>query len=306
MKFAEKWGVSVDAAVELALEELNATREQIENIEVKEEPSRGFLGIGSKLALVRVTLKDENDTVEEKKDFENKVISTVNEDKPIANPMKKEKKSTENVDIAKTGKEINKADDNDDSDYVITNPFRKPNLDTGKNKRRMEIEESTEAAVLIADFNRDELEAVEEHPALDFLTELTDKMNIDVSFKARANEDTVFIEASGSQTSTLIGKRGSTLDAIQYLTSLVVNKGEHEYIRVIIDAEDYRKKRAITLCKLAQRLANNVLRSGRAVKLEPMNPYERKIIHTVLQKNNRITTRSEGKDPYRRVVIEKK
>ena len=104
----------------------------------------------------------------------------------------------------------------------------------------------------------------------------------------------------------LIGKRGQTLDSVQYLTSLIVNKGTAEYIRVKVDTEDYRERREKTLEQLADKMAKKAVKSHRSLKLDPMNPYERKVIHATLQSNPHVTTRSEGQDPYRRVVIEPK
>ena len=107
----------------------------------------------------------------------------------------------------------------------------------------------------------------------------------------------------GADTAILIGRRGDTLDALQYLCSLVANKGEKEYIRVSIDTENYRKKREAALTQLAKRIASKVIRYGRSMKLEPMNPYERRILHYALQSNDKVETISEGEDPYRRVVV---
>ena len=104
----------------------------------------------------------------------------------------------------------------------------------------------------------------------------------------------------------IIGRRGQTLDAIQYLTSLVVNKEHENYVKVVLDAEDYRSRREKTLEQLADKMAKKAVKSHRSLKLDPMNPYERKVIHATLQQNPRVTTRSEGQDPYRRVVIEPK
>jgi spoIIIJ-associated protein len=103
----------------------------------------------------------------------------------------------------------------------------------------------------------------------------------------------------------IIGRRGQTLDSLQYLVSLVVNKnkGREGYVKVILDTEDYRRKREETLVRLAKRLADGVVKTGKKVELEPMNPYERRIIHSALQNNDRITTFSEGEEPYRKVVI---
>ena len=128
-------------------------------------------------------------------------------------------------------------------------------------------------------------------------------MGLDLDITARKGEDMLFINVQGKDSGTIIGKRGQTLDAIQYLTSLVVNKDQDKYVRVVIDAENYRAKREKTLEALALRLANKVVKTRRSVKLEPMNHYERKVIHATLHDHPKVTTRSEGQDPYRRVII---
>jgi spoIIIJ-associated protein len=139
-----------------------------------------------------------------------------------------------------------------------------------------------------------------------FFREVTEKMGLDVDLRAFENDECVYIEVSGKDSRTVIGKRGQTLDAIQYLTNLVMNKTQDKYIRVIVDVEGYRSRREKTLEQLAVKLARKVERTGRNVRLEPMNPYERKVIHATLQSNGRISTRSEGEEPYRRVIIERK
>ena len=151
-----------------------------------------------------------------------------------------------------------------------------------------------------------DLTVVEEHEALTFLKDITEKMGLDLNFSARVGEDLVYVEMNGKDSRTVIGKRGQTLDAIQYLASLVVNKDNENYTKVVVDAENYRAKRERTLEQLANRLAAKVIKTRKHVRLEPMNPYERKVIHATLQKNPEITTRSEGEEPYRRVVIELK
>ena len=138
------------------------------------------------------------------------------------------------------------------------------------------------------------------------MKEITEKMGLNLNIKARVGENMVHLDIEGKDSGTVIGKRGATLDAIQYLTSLVVNKNNENYIKVVVDAEHYRSKRQRTLEALANRLANKVQKTRKFVKLEPMNPYERKIIHATLQNNPNVTTRSEGEEPYRRVVIELK
>ena len=131
-------------------------------------------------------------------------------------------------------------------------------------------------------------------------------MGLDLTMKAKANDTNVYIELEGPDCGTIIGRRGQTLDALQYLTSLVVNKEHEDYIKVVIDAEDYRARREKTLEQLADKMARKAIKAHRSLKLDPMNPYERKVIHATLQSNPRVTTRSEGQDPYRRVVIEPK
>ena len=137
-----------------------------------------------------------------------------------------------------------------------------------------------------------------------FLTEIFEAMAIDVKINTSIeNEDTVLVHLDGENIGIVIGKRGDTLDALQYLTSLVVNKNSESYIKVTLDTENYREKRAEALVALATRLANKVAYSGRKFTLEPMNPYERRIIHATLQSNEDVTTYSIGQEPYRKVVI---
>ena len=108
---------------------------------------------------------------------------------------------------------------------------------------------------------------------------------------------------TGDTLGILIGRRGETLDALQYLTSLKINRGQDNYTRITLDTENYRAKREDTLVRLANRMANRAVKSGRKVVLEPMNPYERRIIHSALQANKNVETHSEGEEPNRRVVI---
>ena len=262
MDVSEKWGTDVDTAVELALAELKCSRDEVE-VTVLEQPSRGFFGIGAKLALVRVEKKAP--VVEEEP-----APAVVEEKAPASAPQKqKPQKSETKVEKKKNKKEIQ--------------------------PKKSSIEEEV-----------GNLSPVENHIALDFLKEVTEQMGLIVDVTAKANEDSVLLNIQGKDSGTIIGKRGQTLDAIQYLTSLVVNKDQDNYIKVVVDAENYRSKREKTLEKLANRLADKVVKTKRSVRLEPMNPYERKVIHATLQSNPRVTTRSEGQDPYRRVIIELK
>lgn len=140
--------------------------------------------------------------------------------------------------------------------------------------------------------------------AKSFLSEILNKMNINAEINVVEDGTTLRIDLVGAQMGILIGYRGETLDSIQYLTSLVINKGNQgEYRRVVVDTESYRAKREETLRQLAFKMARNVVKNKRAIKLEPMNPYERRIIHSALQNDRFISTFSEGDEPYRRVVL---
>ena len=220
----EKRAKNVETAIEEALKELNTTKENID-IEIIDEGSKGFLGIGAKDAVVKVTLKSE----------EKKAASA----KPA---------------VKKAEPKVN---------------------NSGKNPA-------------------DE--------AKKFLEDIFAAMKLDVTITARQEEDTVKVELVGDNMGIVIGKRGDTLDSLQYLTSLVVNRISEDYIKVSIDTENYREKRSDALLALSNRLAEKVEKTGRKCTLEPMNPYERRIIHANLQDNETVTTYSIGQEPYRKVV----
>lgn len=276
MDYSEKYGNSVDEAVELALKDLKATRDQVE-VTILEEPSKGFLGLGSKLAKVKVELK--NDTVEEVKTEVKAEVETGIENS-----------ETEETIVRKSDRKPDRREKKSFTDKPRENKFG-----SERKKRRS-----------IADSRPENLKEIEDHKALTFLKETTLKMGLELNFKAQANDENLYIDIEGKDAGTVIGKRGQTLDAIQYLTSLVVNKGTQDYIRVVVDAENYRAKREKTLEQLAERLAGKVINTKRPVRLEPMNPYERMVIHATLQDNEKVETRSEGDEPYRRVIIELK
>jgi len=142
-----------------------------------------------------------------------------------------------------------------------------------------------------------------EKVAKDFLREMFIAMGIIVNIETELKEKQLLINLSGDDMGILIGKRGQTLDSIQYLVNLVVNKGNAPYLSITIDTENYRQRRKDTLESLAYNLAKKVKQTGKKVVLEPMNPYERRIIHSSLQNNKYVTTYSEGEEPYRNVVI---
>ena len=266
----------MEEAVKLALEDLKLDEDQVE-VTILEEPSKGFFGIGSKLAKVRVEKKKEtkaekaaekyNAEIEEEiEKFENKENKPADEAKPA------EAKPAEKAEEAPAEEEFE--------------------------RELPDIEEILKLNV--------DMTPAEDHVAIRFIKEMTEKMGLDLAVTAKTGEGMVYVSIDGKDAGTVIGKRGQTLDAVQYLTSLVVNKDEEKYVRVVVDAENYRTKRGRTLEQLAEKLARKVVRNRRSVRLEPMNPYERKVIHATLQGHPKVTTRSIGDEPRRRVIIELK
>jgi len=286
MNSTEKYGTDVDTAVQLALDELGVGIDDVE-VEVLDEPTKGFLGtgLGRKLAFVRVT-KKVPDVEEEmpKKPFGAKKKNT----QKHSNDRSKEAK-TEKVDKAEKSNRPEKKDAAKEEKEIIDFENEIENIEH-----------------VTPEVDIESLKDLGENEGFTFLQEIIKAMDIDVTAVGKTDGKDVYMFIDGKDSGTIIGKRGATLDAIQYLTSLVVNKAGDEYVRVVVDAENYRAKREKTLEKLAMRMADKVARSGRSFKLEPMNPYERKVIHATLQKDGRVVTRSEGQDPLRRVVIDVK
>ena len=287
MDYSEKWGVDVEEAVKLALMDLKCSRDEVE-VTVLEQPSKGFFGIGSKLAKVRV----------EKKKTEEKEAADDIYDEAAINAAKSVSESAAEQKPKEKFKDKPHTKDNNKRNRKNKNRNEKK---SGEHKRDL-----AESSLNIEVVDKSKLQDVEEHEALDFLKDITEKMGLNLGFSVKAGDDVVYIEMDGKDSGTIIGKRGQTLDSIQYLTSLVINKDRDKYIKVVIDAENYRAKRQKTLEQLANRLAAKVVKTKKYVRLEPMNPYERKIIHATLQQSPDVSTRSEGEEPYRRVVIELK
>lgn len=147
------------------------------------------------------------------------------------------------------------------------------------------------------------LKETADRKAKQFLESIFDKMNIAGKITTSMDGKDLYVSVEGNEMAVLIGRRGQTLDSLQYLVSLVVNKDRDDYIRVVLDTENYRDKRRETLEKLASRLAYKARKMRKDIILEPMNPYERRIIHSALQGNPYVSTRSEGEEPFRKVII---
>ena len=289
MRSSEKWGVDVETAVDLALKELRISRDEAE-IEVLEESSNGFLGIGSKLARVRVTAKEAEPQTREKATFDDIDAILAGLPENSAQKLPDEVRA-----------EYDKFEAEEREDARAREKARSKEKSRSKSKKRYGL--SLEDTML---YEVKKLDPAKDHPLEKFLRDIAEQMGVDLDFSVKAGDELVFVEITGKDTGTIIGKRGATLDAVQCLASYVVNKDSDKYIRVILDAENYRAKREKTLVNLANRLAGKVERTGRPTTLEPMNPYERKVIHCTLQNHPSVKTRSEGKDPYRKVIIETK
>lgn len=143
----------------------------------------------------------------------------------------------------------------------------------------------------------------EKDEAVDFLKKIIPLMGVEAEISAEMDDEALHVSLEGEKMGILIGRRGETLDALQYLTSIIVNKDKQDYVRVTLDTENYREKRKDVLEKLANKIADKVVRNGRNMTLEPMNPFERRIIHAALQNHDYVTTSSIGEEPERKVVV---
>ena len=287
-------------AIELGLQELGVSIADVD-VQVVEEGSKGLFGLfGSRPVKVRLTLKD----------AEEDPLADLLEDKPAKKTEKKAEKKVE--------KKAEKAEEKAEKKTE-----KKPEKKAEKAEKKSEpkAEEKTEEAPKapkqeIRPMEKPEVTMIPAEELTDdspagiahaFLMELTKLMGVDVTIDMGTDaEGNVFGYINGDTLGILIGRRGETLDAVQYLTSLKVNRGREGYTRVTLDTENYRAKREDTLIRLANRMANRALRTGRKVSLEPMNPYERRIIHYALQQTDGVDTHSEGEEPNRHVVITQK
>ena len=314
MKQYEASAKTVEEAIELGLQELGVSIGDVD-VRVVEEGSKGLFGLfGSRPARVMLTVKASE---------EDPLGNLLEEKKPAKakkNPEKKTEKKAEKKPEKKDGepaagskaapeqkKEKKPAEKKpekkpEDEKTAEATPAADEEKGTGE-KAKPEIRpmEKPEVTMIPAE------ELTEDSPAgiaHAFLMELTKLMGVDVTIDMGTDaEGNVYGYINGDTLGVLIGRRGETLDAVQYLTSLKVNRGREGYIRVTLDTENYRAKREDTLIRLANRMANRALRTGRKVSLEPMNPYERRIIHYALQQTEGVSTHSEGDEPNRHVVI---
>lgn len=260
---------TLDDAITEALVQLGVTSDRLDYI-VVEKGSEGFLGIGRKQAVIKARRKREEKPVEE----------TVKEDSKVETPVKEEVKPEK-----KTEKKP-----------------AKEHSHTKKNVReeKPEVKSEPKKEVELAKVEPQTIETCEK-----FIYDVMNAMGMDdVKVTSVVDEEgALSINMEGSNMGILIGKRGQTLDSLQYLTNRVANKMQDGYVRVKLDTEDYRRRRKETLENLAKNIASKVKRTRKTVSLEPMNPYERRIIHSALQSDPAVSTHSEGEEPYRRVVV---
>ena len=319
----ESVGKTVEEALEAALKELNLTKEEVDYT-VLVEPKKGFLGFGKKEAKILVTPKVEKVSVAAEKaeaaeetlkdkivSFGEKTVDTagsalravgekaneLDEKQKAFNDRVKDKWNDAVDSVKESGDKVKSAVNEKVETANAVTAAVKNTLSERKNKRTV----AEPAKEFIVD------DAVVDE-AKDFLAKIFKAMKIEVMMEKFVNkkDGCVVLKLHGDDMGILIGKHGQTLDSLQYLTNLVANKNTENRVHIVIDVENYRERRAETLTRLAKRLADKVKKNGERIVLEPMNPHERKIIHTALQNDSKITTLSEGSEPYRKVVIELK
>ena len=264
---------NLDDAITEALVQLEVTSDRLD-YEVIEKGSNGLLGFGRKQAVIKARRKEE--------------------------PVKTEKKEEKPVKVEKAAK-VEKTEHAEKKEPVKTetkNEFKKEHKKEKDFKKapKKEVREETE----LAKVEPATIEACEK-----FVEDVLNAMNMEeVKVTSTVDEEgALSITMEGKNMGILIGKRGQTLDSLQYLTNRVANKMQDGYVRVKLDTEDYRRRRKETLENLAKNIASKVKRTRRTVALEPMNPYERRIIHSALQSDPAVSTHSEGEEPYRKVVV---
>lgn len=279
MNHVEATGKTIEDAVRSGLVQLGRTRDEV-TVEVLSEPKSGFLGIGSKPAVVRVTAKEEAEHV----------LQRQQED--VRKAEEAEKQAADAAGIAVAEPPCPEEPVSAPAESEIDHP-----ADGAKDS--VAASPADEAADQKEDFTAEEAAA----KAREFLQEVLKNMGMQVVIEKMIKPDKIILHLHGKNLGILIGKHGQTLDALQYLTNLTTNQGKETRHFIMLDVENYRHRREETLKQLALRLSGRVKKKGDRVVLEPMNGYERKIIHVVLQDADHVRTESEGQDPYRHVVI---
>lgn len=327
MSFIIKTAKTVQEAIESGLLELGLDRKDVE-IEVIEEPKSGFLGFGQKDAMVKLKEKEDissfvRDILYDKKEEP--------KEEPKVEPKKEQPKKEKQIETKPVStKEEPKEEKQIKEEQLITKPqgeelvekFETKKEETFKESQKI-IEEKTLEKPKVQDAQVSEEsettyknKSIEEiwtdieikNKSEEFLTTIIDEFGIDFNLLTELKDNELLVEIKSKNTSDLgivIGKHGSTLDSLQYLLSQVINKHKEDFVRVTVDANEYRDKRKRNLEKMAKRSVERLYKFNKPVKLEPMNAADRRIVHMALQHYEDITTHSEGRDPFRRVVITK-
>ena len=279
---------TLDDAITEALIQLGVTSDKLE-YEVIEKGSAGFLGIGMKQAVIEAWRKEEKEPEPDIREMIKEEMSLNQEEEIVKKDTvqpKKEKKDKREKDSG-AEKKVKSAKEKQVKEKTVKEETAESEQAPAKEKQELaKVEEQT-------------IKAVEE-----FVQDTLKAMNMEVEITSSIDEDgALCVDMKGDHMGSLIGKRGQTLDALQYLANRVANKHQDGYVRVKLDTENYRARREETLKHLAKNIAHKVKRNRRPVALEPMNPYERRIIHSALQSDPYVTTHSEGEEPYRKVVV---
>lgn len=329
MRTYESSAKTIEEAISAGLEALGASISDV-TVDIIDEGSKGLFGLfGSRQAKVRLTMKE----------TEEDILASLSEDKPAE---KKPEKPARKPEVPKPA-EARPAEPKPEKAEKAEKPARPEKAEKAEKPARPEKKAESDAPrppkqprqPKQPKAEKPEKPEQEKKPlppkapakpiekpvvtmlendqvapdsaagkAQSFLKELTHLMGVEVDVAVGNDaEGNVFVKMTGDTLGILIGRRGETLDALQYLTSLKINRGQESYTRVTLDTENYRAKREDTLVRLANRMANRAVKTGRKVSLEPMNPYERRIIHSALQGNEAVDTHSEGEEPNRHVVI---
>lgn len=312
MEFREFTAKTVAEATTKACLEFGTSSDNLE-IQIVHEGTSGFLGIGRKPAIIKVRKKFEEEEFDILKELrkEEKAAKSEPVKKEIKKEVKKDVKKEIKKDVKKEPKKENKPEAAKEQKKEFKKESKKDAPKPQKKEAKPVVKEEAPAKVEVKKEEKKPVVRTEEQIAAmkaeaeKFLTGVFKAMEIpvDITIEYDKENDCLSVDFAGEDMGILIGKRGQTLDSLQYLTSLVVNKGQQDYVRVKLDTENYRSRRKDTLENLAKNIAFKVRKTRKPVVLEPMNPYERRIIHSALQGNKFVETYSEGNEPYRHVVV---
>ena len=290
---------TLDDAITEALIQLGVTSDQLE-YDVIEKGNAGFLGIGRKQAVIKARRKVE------KKVNDEPVIDFSDAVKGVMKDSKSDNYHKHNNRDNKKKKDNRKKENyhKNNKNVTASEKTEKVKEETVKTEKKEKNDKPHKPVQERKEIELAKVEDITVKTCEEFLTNVLKAMDMEVEIKTSIDEEgALCIEMNGDNMGILIGKRGQTLDSLQYLTNRVANKAQDGYVRVKLDTEDYRRRRKETLENLAKNIAHKVKRTRRSVSLEPMNPYERRIIHSALQGDRSVTTHSEREEPYRRVVV---